>query len=166
MKWIKFLLILFIFFPSCDVIFADGGRFIGDFWVSDSSLTSGNITFNGNVGIGTTLINAKLVVQGDGSATYTTLQARKPNGTPTFTIKDDGNVGIGSVSPQRLLDVVGSSVAINQTGSTGEILKMTCTQGALSTCSSYTTTTATKSGAFKVNLNNQDVWVPFYIDPN
>lgn len=162
MKWLSVILVLVLAVSA----WADGGRFINDVWVTDSALTSGDFQFAGNVGIGTTSINAKLVIEGDGDPNYyNTVQARKFNGTPSFTIRDDGNVGIGSTLPQRLLDV-GGAIAVNQTGATSEILKISCIEGALNSCACYSTTSATKSGSIKINVNGLDRWIDFKDSPN
>lgn len=132
----------------CSIAFADGGRFLGDQWVSDNSLLSGNIPFSGNVGIGTSVVGGRLTVQGINDATYTSVQTRDSNGIPVVTIKTDGDI------------------VLNKINSTASIIKATCSSGALLTCSTYSTTTANKSGAIKIQINGVDKWIQTFDQPN
>lgn len=79
---------------------------------------TGNAAFVGNVGIGTTTPNAKLVVNNVGSIDPI-LSLKKNNTTEVFTVLNDGNVGIGTNSPSANLDVEGLQPAIelSDTGS-------------------------------------------------
>src|SRR6266850_1825357 len=97
--------------------------------------TSDKVTFmnNGNVGIGSTNPGLKLEVYGvanahaayfynpaaagtsfgplidaGGNSSDATLRVRSRTGTDYFFIRGDGNVGIGTVSPQYKLDVAGT----------------------------------------------------------
>lgn len=139
--------IILLFSTICSLVFAQG-RFIGDQWVSDSSLTTGNIPFNGNIGIGTSVFSARLTVQGLNDATYTSVQTKNSNGIAVFSIKTDGDI------------------VLNKTSSTDSIIKSTCTAGALNTCSCYTSTNSNKVGAIKIQVNGVDRWIRTYDDPN
>lgn len=59
-----------------------------------------------------------------------------------------------------------SAVTVNPSSSTGELIKSTCTSGALNSCSCYTTTSSNKIGAVKVNINGVDRWLRLYDNPN
>lgn len=70
-------------------------------------------------------------------------------------------------------------VSLTQTATTVAPLAIVCTQGGSSTgstkatlnsqlytCSTYTTTAQTKTGSFKVLINNVERWVNVYDNPN
>ena len=59
---------------------------------------------SGNVGIGSSTLFAKLSVQGVGAGTGINFQTTNALQSPLFTILDDGNVGIGTATPQWLLN--------------------------------------------------------------
>jgi hypothetical protein len=72
------------------------------------------ISSSGNVGIGTiiptapTAPTARLEVRGAGSTSATTtLEVDNSSGTSLLTVRDDGNVGIGTTSPNSKLQIVG-----------------------------------------------------------
>lgn len=70
--------------------------------------------FTGNVGVGTTSPLATLSLTGAGatSATRAFLVADSSD-TPTFTVRDDGNVGVGTLTPGVLFTVNGGSDGID-----------------------------------------------------
>ncbi|MDX2001168.1 MAG: hypothetical protein SFW35_01970 [Chitinophagales bacterium] len=75
-----------------DTPFWDGTQ-----WITTSSNIYNN---NANVGVGTVTPNAKLEVQGTGTTPSTyTFQTLDGNGSPTTTINDNGQVGIGTQNP-------------------------------------------------------------------
>lgn len=62
-----------------------------------------------NVGIGTTALSTgKLTVAGNGSTTGINSQWQTNAGAAKITFLDNGNVGIGSTNPARVLDIVGA----------------------------------------------------------
>ena len=64
------------------------------------------IQSTGNVGIGTTTINSRLVLQGSGITSATAVETTyNASGTLLTTILNNGNVGIGTTSPSQLLTV-------------------------------------------------------------
>lgn len=69
---------------------------------------AGNTYFNnsiGNFGIGTTSPTARLAVKGSGTSTGKAFSVRGSSGVEKVIIQDNGNVGIGSLSPRGPLDV-------------------------------------------------------------
>ena len=74
-------------------------------------------TDTGNVGIGTTTINARLSIEGGGADI---LNLFGGTGTEVVTVLNNGNVGIGTTAPSDKLHVIGD-VRIN--GSTSSYLK-------------------------------------------
>jgi hypothetical protein len=74
----------------------------------------------GNVGIGFLLTSpsSKLVVKGTGTTgASSSLDVTDSNGTSTLFVRDDGNVGIGTTSPDEKLEVNGG-VKIGDTSNT------------------------------------------------
>jgi len=81
-----------------------------------------NISSSGNVGIGTTtptntlnvngttfLQGGQTTVRGSGTTSATTaLRVENSAGTPALIVRDDGNIGIGTTSPQAQLHVTNS----------------------------------------------------------
>lgn len=82
----------------------------------------GNSTLDGTVGIGTAPATGKrLLIQGAGATTATnSLEIRDNAGTPLFTVRDDGNVGVGTNAPVAGLEIrqpAGTGLAVTS-GST------------------------------------------------
>jgi hypothetical protein len=62
---------------------------------------------SGSLGIGTTTATSILQVQGSGTTSATTsLSIQNSALTQLVTVRDDGNVGIGTATPQSILDVI------------------------------------------------------------
>ena len=69
-----------------------------------------NVSSAGNVGIGvgTTAPFARLQLQGTGTGSSLTFLSQDSAGTQRFAILDNGNIGIGTTSPQAALSVTGN----------------------------------------------------------
>lgn len=78
--------------------------------------TSGQATFGGNVGIGTTTPSANLEVSGDNTLTGINAKFTDSLHTTKVVILDNGNVGIGTTAPSKPLEVNGQ---VKGTGFTG-----------------------------------------------
>ncbi|MFH0753743.1 MAG: hypothetical protein V2A70_04190, partial [Candidatus Omnitrophota bacterium] len=68
---------------------------------------------NGKVGVGTTAPVARLEVVGAGSTTGTAFQIDDNLYNPKVTVLDNGNVGLGTVDPNTLLQIGGSTANAN-----------------------------------------------------
>jgi hypothetical protein len=68
------------------------------------------INQDGNILIGTTTSNARLMILGSGvlASTWTAQFQNSSGSSNTLMIRDDGNVGIGTASPSYKLDVNGT----------------------------------------------------------
>jgi len=73
---------------------------------------SDNVSFSGNVGIGTTTPAAKFAITGAGTGTGKAFVTANSSNVEKFTILDNGNVGIGVSNPTRLFEVAGSSIDV------------------------------------------------------
>ena len=79
--------------------------------IIESELTNSNYSgFFSQVGVGTTTSLAKLAVQGGGVGTDKTFEVTDSTGASTFTVLDNGNVGVGISSPTQKLDVEGAAL--------------------------------------------------------
>ena len=75
--------------------------------------TSGAI-IEGNVGIGTTTVGSRVVIQGsDTTSGNSALNVLDSAGSSKMIILNNGNVGIGTTSPVAKLDVYGTAGANN-----------------------------------------------------
>jgi len=64
----------------------------------------------GNVGIGTTTVGSRLVIQGTGATSATSaMQINNSAGTGLMTVLNNGNVGIGTTSPATKLEIYDTS---------------------------------------------------------
>jgi len=69
------------------------------------TLIENTLNVMGNVGIGMTSPEGRLVIKGAGTTTGIGLQTQNSSGTALATMLDNGNVGIGTASPGRPLHV-------------------------------------------------------------
>ena len=87
-------------------IWAMGGA--DGFDIKRESSTYFSISSGGNVRIGTTTSTAKLQVKGSGTTSATTaFRVENANASGSMVVLDDGNVGIGTNTPNTQLDLVG-----------------------------------------------------------
>ena len=88
-----------------------GGAITNHWGIFQISSTAKNY-LNGSTGIGTQTISAKFQVHGIGSTSSTyTAQFHNSTGTSnSLVIRDDGNVGINTTSPNAKLDVNGNTI--------------------------------------------------------
>jgi len=85
------------------------------------------IPTNGGVGVGTTTVGSRLVVQGTGDTSATSaLNVQNSNGTSMLFVRNDGNVGIGTTGPRTILEV-NNPAGLNANGS--EVLRLTSSYG-------------------------------------
>ena len=85
-------------FLSCNVLFLDG-------------LTAKTTITPTEVQIGT-ITGARLAVKGNGSTSATTsFLVQNSNASPSLSVLDNGNVGIGTTSPAHKLDIAGGAFA-------------------------------------------------------
>ncbi len=88
---------------SCFRVFLAGGFFLGSWWIAAQE-----------VGIGTTAPVARLDIQAP--ATYTSDLFRVYHGSNSYLIvKNNGNVGVNTISPQYTLEVNGNTLQSNAT---------------------------------------------------
>ncbi len=73
---------------------------------------SDNVSFSGNVGIGTTTPTARLAITGTGAGTGKAFVTANSSNVEKFTILDNGNVGIGVSNPTKLFEVASSSIDV------------------------------------------------------
>jgi len=105
------------------------------------------VSAGGNVGIGTTTLvtNAKMTIAGNGTTTNANTQWQDSGGNAKVTILDNGNLGIGSISPSQLLDVNGTAKSTGAIiGTLNGILKGT--SGTVGTATSGTDYAPATSG--------------------
>jgi len=77
-------------------------------------------TTSGNVGIGTTTVNSRLVIQGSGATSATkNLSLFNSAGTEMVTVLNNGNVGIGTTGPADKLSIYGGDSSVNIGGNYG-----------------------------------------------
>ncbi len=81
----------------------------GQFYTLGQTILAAN---GGNVGIGTTTVGSRLVIQGStADNTANALQINNSSGTGLVTVRNDGNVGIGTTAPAHKLEVTGDIYA-------------------------------------------------------
>jgi len=119
---------------------ADEGDDNADLWQLESDATTNdllfknhtttNVTFtdDGNVGVGTTNITAKLIVEQTGSADSFRVNDSAADTTP-FLIDQAGNVGLGTTAPEGALIVrtSASSIGWSKQSAANQACNTTCT---------------------------------------
>lgn len=77
--------------------------------VVSSVITPLTILNSGNIGIGTTSASSKVVIRGSGTTSASSgLNVLDSSNSSKFFVRDDGNVGVGSATPQAKLHVAGN----------------------------------------------------------
>lgn len=75
---------------------------------------------NGNVGVGSSIPNGRLIVQGSGSTSASmTMQLKDSGGNPLATFLDNGNVGIGTTAPANNLTILSTGTTTLTMNSNG-----------------------------------------------
>lgn len=112
----------------------------------------------------------KFVVNGTNTGQSTDLAITNADSTTTKRVGVLGTIDLGSVTQADATKTTTPVIALSQSADGAAVFGVTCTQGqattAGSTCTCYTTTSASKKGTIKIRVNGVDRYIDFKNSPN